>query len=433
MWRKILLLTPLFLVLQGGRACSEEWTLDRTVEAVLKTSSAVALDRYDARSAVLDARSAGAGWRPTVSAGAGANYVSEVMSIGLPGRTVRFGDNDSYSLKVGVNQLIYDGGRLNALRDAGKSRAEMNLHQAEAAELGAEFQAKSAFYTVAAAQDNVNAAEQNVREARSHLESVISLREQGMALENDVVLSRLRVSQAEMGLVARQADLDRAVASFRTVAGLPPDAGVSVQWRPLESAVPDSTPVRVALRLRPEFQAFESALQAAEEGIASARADRRPQVGLTGAFNYGRPGLDLPANDWMHWFSAGIVLNWNVWDWGRVSREVEKAEIIRNKTEENREEFRRTVIQQVSDALAGYEEALKREMLARESGEYAERHLELVKVSLREGMATERDYETAFALAERARYDVAAARSALQISKARVEYVLGIRYTGGNR
>lgn len=433
MRRGILLLASLFLAIPGRRACPEEWTLDRTIEAALKTSSAAALDRYDAESAGLDARSAQAGWRPSVSANAGANYVSEVMSINLPGRTVRFGDNESYSFKLGVNQLLYDGGRLNALREAGRNRAEMSLHQAAAAELGAELQGKSAFYSVSAAQENVSAAEQSVLEARSHLENVTALRGEGMALEDDVVLSRLRVSQAEMGLVTRRADLERAKASFRTVTGLAPEAEVSVQWRPLEPSLPDSTPVQTALRLRPEFNAFDSAIRAAEKSIESARADRRPNVGLTGAFNYGRPGLDLPSNDWMHWFSGGVALNWNLWDWGRVSREVEKAEIARNKTSENREEFRRAVTKQVSDALAGYEEAREREALARESLDYAERHLELVNVSFREDMSTERDYETAFALAERARYDAAAARSALQISMAQVEYVLGIRYTGGNR
>ncbi|MHB9028285.1 MAG: TolC family protein [Candidatus Latescibacterota bacterium] len=426
------LITALSIATLATPSGAEVWTLDRTVQAALESSAEAEVDRLQAESALLDARSAGMGWRPTLSTTVAANYVSEVMEVNLPGGSIRFGDNESFDFRLRLNQLLYDGGRLDALRQAGRSRAEASRHQAEAAGLAAEFRAKTAFYSVAAGQENIQAAEQSIREAQSHLKTVTALREQGMALEDDVLLSRLRVSQAEMNLISRRAERERAEASFRQAAGLPSDAEVSVEWKPLPLALPDSTAVETAWRLRPEFEAFESALQTAEFTARSARADRRPNIGLAGGFNYGRPGLNLPANDWMHWFSAGVSLNWNIWDWGRVDREVEKAEITRQITIENRDDLRLMIARQVSEALAGFREAERRNALAQQSGEYAQRHLELVKVSFQNGEATERDYDAAHARYTQALHDAAAARIALQISRAQVEYVLGIRYTGGS-
>ena len=133
----------------------------------------------------------------------------------------------------------------------------------------------------------------------------------------------------------------------------------------------------------------------------------------------------------MTYLSGGVVLNWTFWDWGRVNREVEKAEIIRQKTLKNRDDLKLAVAQQVSDALTAYREAGERARLAGESADFAKRHLELVTKSFKQGMATENDFVGAHAMYTRSLYDSAASGIAVIISAAQIEYVLGIRYTGG--
>jgi outer membrane protein TolC len=420
----------LWIVACTGTAFSETWTLDRTVQAALAVSSSAEIGRLDAASSNADALSARMAWFPAVSVSAAANYVNKVMEITVPGRTIRFGDNDSYDFKLRVSQLIYDGGRLRTLRDAGLDRAEMNAHQAEASELSAEFQAKTAFYTVALARETIAASDESIREANNHHADVLALREQGMALEDDVLLSRLRISQAEMSRVTCEADLERAQAAFRKVAGLAPDAEVSIDWSPPLRPDPAAADAVTAFRNRPEFKALEASLRSAGKTTESARAGHLPTLGFSGAFNYGKPGLDQPKNEWMHYFTGGVSLNWNLWDWGAVNRDVEKADIARKKTEKIIEDLKLAVARQVSEAMAGYREANRRASLAEESAEYAKRHLELVSASFKNGTATERDYDSAHALFTRALHDAAAARIGKEIGRAQIEYVLGIRYRG---
>lgn len=426
-------LAMIFLALCARTAGAEVWTLDRTVRAAVSASTGAAVNRLDAESARLDARSAETGWFPGLSFSSSANYVNKVMEINtLPGRSIRFGDNDSYDFKLKLNQLLYDNGRLTSLRESGKSRAEMSVHQAEANELAAEFQARTAFFSVAAAQENIDAAQQSIAEAEAHLAAVTALRQQGMALEDDVLLSKLRVSQARMSLVSQQAEQERARASFRKALGLSADATVDVEWKAdSDMDIPDTVTVEEAYRQRPEFKAYEAALRVSETSAKAARADKYPNLGLMTSYNYGKPGLDQPANEWMNWFSAGISLNWNVWDWGKANREVAKAEIGRSKTLQNITDLQRNVSSQLSEAMTGYTEARQRRTLADESAEYAKRHLELVNTSFKNGESTERDYDAAYAQYTRSISDAAAAGIAVQMRKAQVEYVLGIRYRGG--
>ena len=73
-------------------AGAEPWTLNRTVKTALESSNTIAVELIGADEAMLDAADAGKGQFPTVSLSAGAQAVSEVMEISLPGKKIRFGD-----------------------------------------------------------------------------------------------------------------------------------------------------------------------------------------------------------------------------------------------------------------------------------------------------------------------------------------------------
>lgn len=415
-----------------GISHADVWTLDRTVSTAVTVSNLVDMEKLNTDSARLDAVSAAKGWYPTVSMSTGANVVSEVMEIKLPFNTIRFGDYDSYDFKLRFNQLIYDGGRLKALREASQERSEMSTFQADAVSLGVEFQAKAAFFGVVMAEKTIEASDQSINEAINHLRDVNARYREGMALENEVLSARLRISQTEMDLELRKADLEKARAAFRRVVGLGHVEEVSVVWNDKEPHTEITPQVDKVPDTRPEFRAFDAALAASEKSAQRARADIRPSIGLFGAFNYGKPGLDMPANEWMHYFSGGVLLNWSIWDWGTVSRNVLKEEINQKRTMKTRDDFKRNLTQQLSDAVTSYNAAKKREELAGEAAEYARCQLDLVTSSYREGMVTETDYDNAHTVYTRIILEKSVASVAVRLSEAAIEYVLGIHYSGGN-
>ena len=216
---KFFLTVTLVLTFQTSRAFAEEWTLDQTVSSALNASNMVAVERFEADEANLDAISAKKGWFPSISLSADANYISEVMEIKMPLKTIRFGDYDSYNFNISFNQLLYDGGRLQALKEVNDNRSIMSMYNAEAVELAVELQAKIVFYRVVMAESAYKASEQSLLEAKNHHNDVQAFYNQGMALENDVLRTKLRIANAEMELVSRKADLEKAKAEFRKITG----------------------------------------------------------------------------------------------------------------------------------------------------------------------------------------------------------------------
>ncbi|MCE5250161.1 TolC family protein [bacterium] len=422
----------LLMMICAFSAGGEQWTLARTVKAALDASNAAAVERLNADGASIDAESAQKAWYPTASFTTGANVVSEVMEIKMPGRTIQFGGYDSYDMKFSVNQLIYDGGRLKAVEEAGKKLSVMNTHRAEAAELATEFQAKTAFFQLIMAEETLEASQESIREAENHLRDVNARRSQGMALENDVLRARLRISTVQMDSVTAATAVDRAKANFRKMTGVASDEDITIAWN---ETTKDFSALLSRLNItqyRPEFKAFDAAIEASEKTALSARAGIRPSIAMSGAFNYGKPGLDLPANKWMHYFTGGVRLNWNVWDWGKTQRDIKKVELNTKIIERNRDDFERTLKEQAADASARYKEAKRRSELAAEAAEFSKKNLELISNAYREGMASETDYDNAHTAFTKAILDQSVSRVNLHLTAAYIEYIIGIRYTGGN-
>jgi|GEM_PF-2693439 outer membrane protein len=412
-------------------ASGAEWTLGQTIETALQVSGAGKIEKLDADEAVLETADVRSKRYPQLSLAADAKVVSDVMEIEMPLNTIRFGDYDSYNLSVAVTQMLYDGGRLRSLEKAGQARVRMNESEALAANLESEFRAKTAFFGILLARRQLDAAVQNREEAANHLKDIQALRGQGMALENDVIRSKLRVSTADLALHERESAFSRSVAAFRRVVDIPPDESVDIVWEGAYEPAFDGIHPGDIEKSRPEFRAFDAATEAAGYVADAARAGRRPKIGLGAGMNYGRPGLDMPANEWMHYASGGVSLDWDLWNWGETGRAIAKADITARKVTENRREFAREMEWRLVDAQTAFDESRNRRILAGEALIFAESNLSVVSAAARAGTVTETEYDNAHAAFSQAQMDAAAADVAVWLSTAQVEYVLGIRYKGG--
>ena len=238
-------------------------------------------------------------------------------------------------------------------------------------------------------------ARQNMESQRETLGIVEARLRAGASSERDVEQARTVLYSTEASIPVLQGQIQQIRHGLSVLLGLPPSDLTEFLSAP--SAIPVA-PVEVAvgipadlLRRRPDIRSaeYQAMAQGAEIGVA--RADLFPSFSLTGSFgflstNAGSAGL----GDILEWrsrtYTAGSVLQWNLFNYGRIVNNVRLQDA---RFQELLINYQNTVLraqQEVEDGLSAFLRSREQaESLAR-SAEAARRSLELAGAQYRGGV-----------------------------------------------
>jgi outer membrane protein TolC len=128
------------------------------------------------------------------------------------------------------------------------------------------------------------------------------------------------------------------------------------------------------------------------ELIGVSQAEYYPSLVAFGALNYGRPGIDRFANEWMFYQTAGISLNWTLWDWNKRSRQVQQVKVSDRQLDQSHRALQSRVGLEVETAEQMLYDAKGRYNLALESLTISGKIMTWVKERYQQGVATETEY-----------------------------------------
>jgi outer membrane protein TolC len=211
-----------------------------------------------------------------------------------------------------------------------------NYRSAKETVRASEFSAKDArdlvVLAVAGTYLQVIAAKARVQSARAQLETANALYqrtlkqlEYGRATQLDVNRSHVELLTNQQRLATSENDLAKQKINLARLTGLPPNSGYeltdNIPYMPappigLEEAI------RQALQQRSDLKAARAQVQAAEQALAAARAERYPS--LSGNADYGDIGV--PSSSMRPTYTVSATLNVPVWNGGRTSADIEQAE-----------------------------------------------------------------------------------------------------------
>lgn len=178
----------------------------------------------------------------------------------------------------------------------------------------------------------------------------------GIVSELDVAQAQTQVSSAKSSI----ANLRRLIAATENALNLllgrypgdvPRGLGIAEQWQPAD--IPAGLPSDLLLR-RPDVQAAEQNLVAANANVGVARAAYFPAISLTGA-------LGLQSDELGDLFDAGLSKAWSfspnltapIFNAGKIRAGVRVAEAQRKQALADYEKAIQTAFREVADALAG--------------------------------------------------------------------------------
>lgn len=404
--------------------------LSGCLEAAL--SAAPSLESAAAASRESEAVSAEAAARrqPVLGAGGSYQYASEHMRselelpAGLPSRTLEFGDGHVASINLGLAVPLYTGGELTRTATAAAAGVEAASRREDGVRLDLARSVRVAFTGALGRQAQVEASALAVARLSRHLESVTGAEQAGAATTESVVRAQTRLALARQRHLQAEAARDSSALALGRLVGRPgvpvlPSGDVGAS---LLLAAGDTLPAEGP---RPEVAALSAEARRQRELAAAASGRLRPRVMADVRAHYGRPGVDALANEWMGYGTAGVSVDWPLWDAGARRQRVHQAEARARWLDAQRRDLDESLTTAAATARAQLRAALAQEAQVGERLALQRRLLEMVAGRQALDSATETEFLDAHDDLAQAEVDLALVRTRVRQAESFLLWTLG--------
>lgn len=324
---------------------------------------------------------------PKIDLNAQGTYQNQVTTI--PNPFLEPLNKDQYRATVDVNQLIYNGGLIDAnakLKDAQtkaqQQQVEVNLHQLKT-------RINQLYFSILLLQERkdilISKQEQlvsRIKEVKSGIKfgAILPASEKVLEAENLKIKQQLSEIQYDKKWL------------FENLSSLTYTSIAETATLQKPNIITDET----AANNRPELKYFELQDQQIEASKSVVSKNNFPKINAFGLAGYGNPGLNMIDNSFQPIFMAGLRATWNVFDWNKTNAEKEALSVSAGIVATEKETFllnNSLQLQEMNNEIKKSEEVIKDDIEIIGLREYVEKS---ANAQLKNGVITASEYLTEF-------------------------------------
>jgi len=348
---------------------------------------------------------------------------------------------DNYHTRLDLQWPIYTGGRTDALERAARAERSAIDKDVAAARADLRLEITRAYWAVVTARETELVLQRSLDAVNAHVADVKSRLASGLVPPNDVASAEAQAARQRLLALEAANQHEIAEADLRRLTGndaatvAPPSA----QSSPAGGALPPAPawlPARggsvadliaAALKARPERQALEARAEAATERADAVGAAARPQIAVTGGYDYARPNARIfpRAAEWNTSWDASVNVSWNLWDGGRRAAEQGEARATASALKTRVADFDRQTTFEVRTRTLELDSSREAVSAADEEIRAAAEAERVVGERYRAGVATTTDVLDAQVARLQAELDRTRAVANVRLAEARLERAVG--------
>nr|WP_320010026.1 TolC family protein [uncultured Desulfobulbus sp.] len=230
------------------------------------------------------------------------------------------GTTDSLQAKAMLQYRFYNGGRDQAGVDAAQNLSLASGHQNKATRLQLEYSVVRAFCRIVQAGEVIAARQSALKAMTASLAVARARYDEGSLLQEEVLNLEVQQARAQEQLIRAEHSLRLAQRGFLRLLGLKQGPVVlNPQASPVQEIPGDSS-----IENRAELKALHAQIQMLAAKVRQARGGYKPTADLFGSYQVEK-GSTLDEGSGNSW-AAGVRLNYTLFNGGRTSAEVERAE-----------------------------------------------------------------------------------------------------------
>jgi outer membrane protein len=369
-------------------------TLEEAWTRALANDRGIAAVRSQAEAAELDAAASRAQRWPTLAVGGGYTWLdqSPAFDFGFTGLPITppplFAGDDFASASATLSLPVFTGGRITSGIAAAEARGRGADAQARGAEQDLKLAVAEDYVGVLRARRALAVAESNVRTLEALVGDVGAMFERELVPKNELLAVQVALADARQNQLRTANAAEIAQAAYNRRLGEPLDRHAEIEASvPAPAALPNELDalISMALERRTELMALGEQAQAYGQLAKMERARVLPQVSLTGAYNY----LENQFLNDDAVASAGVGVQWAVFDGGQARKRAAALERTRRATLEQREDAESQIALQVRQTWLGVEETRQRIRVTADSVDQAEENLRIARERYGAGLGTQ--------------------------------------------
>ncbi|PKH51824.1 TolC family protein [Tenacibaculum sp. Bg11-29] len=245
---------------------------------------------------------------PQINLNAQATYQSDVIKIPIPNANIEPLNKEQYRATVSVNQLIYNGGIINATLNAKAIQLKTKQQQVAVTLYQLKQQINQLYFSVLLVQETTlllaakkTQLQAKFKEVKSAVKYGVLLPASDKVLEVELLKVQLQINEVENN----KASLIESLSSLISK----PLNKLTLFQNPIIT-----TQLQGALN-RPELKLFELKKNEIESFENLLLKQKAPKLHGFATGGYGNPGLNMLDNYFQPFYTVGVKLNWNVFDW----------------------------------------------------------------------------------------------------------------------
>lgn len=303
---------------------------------------------------------------------------SNEIDFNDPGRT------DNLNLMAELSYRFYNGGR----DQAGVTKAESGYRASQAAlhgiyqQLG--FEIVRAYQRIIQADEQLRARQAELEAISASLDVAGARYEAGDLLKTEVLNFEVQKAQTSENLIVARHQKSLAEKALLNLLGLEPGPVILSTEGPENQAIPDLE----SPRSRPERLRMTAMLDAAEAELQRARGNELPTFDGFASYQYDYGWVNDGSGD--SW-TAGVKLNYNLWDGRRVGAEIARKEARYRELEGMLQKLSLNIKLDIEEARLNFQQAVERRKVTEKMVEVAQESAQLSRERFREGVILSSD------------------------------------------
>ena len=271
---------------------------------------------------------------PKIDLNAQATYQSEVteLPIKIPNVVVTPLNKDQYRASLDVNQLIYNGGVIDANTKLKEAQTKTQQKQVEVSLYQLKTRINQYYFSILLLQEKEALLISKQEQLNSRIKEVQSGVKYGAILPASEKVLEAEILKIKQQLIEIKSDKTKLLQNLSTLT-----------YSPIENTTKLEKPYfTIDFKKesnRPELKLFDLQSQQIETSSILLSKNQLPKINAFGQAGCGNPGLNMLNNSFQTFYMVGLKANWNVFDWNKTKAEKQALSVSKEILNSEKETF----------------------------------------------------------------------------------------------